>query len=73
MHICQMQQEHAVVCSWNTSRLENLTSRRKPLMWAVLPHKPQSNTGFARKFKLSDRNIQKVFSQLSEYNEIVDG
>ena len=25
------------------------------------------------KFKLSDRNIQKVFSQLSEYNEIVDG
>ena len=42
-------------------------------MWAVLPHKPQSNTGFARKFKLSDRNIQKVFSQLSEYNEIVDG
>ena len=24
-------------------------------------------------FKLSDRNIQKVFSQSSEYNEIVDG
>ena len=42
-------------------------------MWAVLPHKLQSNTGFARKFKLSDRNIQKIFSQLSEYNEIVDG
>ena len=24
-------------------------------------------------FELSDRNIQKVFSQSSEYNEIVDG
>ena len=27
MYICQMQQEHALACSWDTSRLEKFTSQ----------------------------------------------